>query len=61
VLVNTEWFSPICDVYIGEALGLLSAGFMSYCWDPSILSLILKELLVVFYPQNMILKNFALI
>lgn len=25
VLVKTEWFSPICEVHIGEALGLLSA------------------------------------
>jgi len=24
-LAKTEWFSPLCEVYIGEALGLLSA------------------------------------
>lgn len=24
VLVKTEWFSPICEVHVGEALGLLS-------------------------------------
>ncbi|KEH22549.1 hypothetical protein MTR_7g053400 [Medicago truncatula] len=25
VLAKTEWFSPLCEVHIGEALGLLSA------------------------------------
>jgi len=25
VLIKTEWLSPMCDVYIGEAFGLLSA------------------------------------
>jgi len=25
VLARTEWFSPLCDVHVGEALGLLSA------------------------------------
>jgi len=25
VLAKTEWFTPICEVHVGEALGLLSA------------------------------------
>jgi len=25
VLAKTEWISPLCDVHVGEALGLLSA------------------------------------
>jgi len=25
ILAKTEWFNPICEVHIGEVLGLLSA------------------------------------
>jgi hypothetical protein len=49
VLARTEWFAPLCDIDVGEAVGLHTVwiGSLINSLIMSILSLIVKELLIV--------------
>jgi hypothetical protein len=59
VLAKTEWISHLCDVHVGEALGLLSTLEWVHELQDLLMtsSLMRKELLTASYPLTMILQN----
>jgi len=53
VLAETEWFTPVCEVHVGEALGLLSAleWVHQLHLGPIDFELNAKKVLIVFHLQ----------